>query len=95
MFISIRFFLSCNFYCHNCRLFYSYHHRCPYKDANGYDQKYVVILNENDPIFSTTRHLHIKKAREWIVANVKTFTEQSKALVCRSKDKLIIIFSLL
>lgn len=55
--------------------------RCPYKDANGYDQKYVVILNENDPIYSTTRHLHIKKAREWIVANVKTFTEQSKALV--------------
>lgn len=55
-------------------------YKCPYKDANGYDQKYVVILNENDPIYSTTRHLHIKKAREWIVANVKTFTEQSKAL---------------
>jgi len=55
-------------------------YKCPYKDANGQDQKYVVILNENDPIFSATRHLHIKKAREWIVAKVKTFTEESKAL---------------
>lgn len=55
-------------------------YKCPYKDSNGQNQNYVVILNENDPIFATTRHLHIKKAREWIVANVKQFTEESKAL---------------
>lgn len=55
-------------------------YKCPYKDQEGRDKKYVVILNENDPIFTATRHLHIKNAREWISQNVKLFTEESKAL---------------
>eukprot|EP01127_Copromyxa_protea_P006569 TRINITY_DN1651_c0_g1_i1.p1 TRINITY_DN1651_c0_g1~~TRINITY_DN1651_c0_g1_i1.p1 ORF type:complete len:594 (-),score=84.02 TRINITY_DN1651_c0_g1_i1:62-1843(-) len=52
----------------------------PYTDAKGQQSEYVVILNDNDPVWTETRHLHIKEAKDWIVSQVKIFTEQSREL---------------
>lgn len=54
----------------------------PYVDSKGQSAEYVVILNENDPVWIATRHMHIKNAKDWILDHVKTFTEQSRELVC-------------